>query len=447
MLLDKIVVCVYFCSLALIGIYNTVRGTKEEQVRPVISSRLLLAMLLFLTSIGGGAAFGITEKTFSSGIAYYYALLISLLADIGLGIFVAPKIAEQSSVRSIGEILEKNYGRAGQILAGICSTAVAIGYIAIQLNVSRKIFKYILNVDDVAGAWASYAIVALYTIGGGLKSVVVSGILQFFLILVAMPLISATCIKAAHPFLQQAVSMKLFVPDLKELVGLSLGFAVMGLDPTFIQRNLLAESPKAATQAVILKSLGCSAFITLAALNGLIARITLPGAEAETALPLLITRYLPAGASSIATIGLFSAIMSTADAALQVAVSALRQDVLFVLPKRLRAFFLPHIKLLALLLGSIGVVISLKFQYAVDVALFVAGCWIPILFVPIVASLYNKYISRRALGWISLASILTFIICEKYPPPFGLKSVFIATATNFALFFLTYKLSSQLKPK
>lgn len=439
MLSDKTVVRAYFCVLACVGLYNIIFGKKESS-NPVLKGRVILAIMFFLSSVGGGTVFGITEKTFSSGIAYCYALLIAALTDIALGYFVAPKIALRSSDSSIGGILFEHYGKPGRALTGVCATAVAIGYLAIQLNVSRKVFKHILHIDDSIGAWISYGVVALYTIGGGLKSLIFNSVLQFAVLIIAMPLLTATFVKEMSAIIKPADFTALLVPDFKELISLALSFMCMGLDPAFIQRNLLAESSKVARQAVVIKTAVYSFFISLAAVNGLAAKCLLPDADPQTALPLLITTYVPVGLSGIAAIGLLAAITSTADSALQVAVSSLKRDVLEPLAKLNNDLYA---KALALLLGCIGVLVSLKFDYAVDVALFVAGCWTPILAVPIIANLYNKNISGRSLVGISLASLLVFAACESLNANFGLKSVFIATAANLILFCLAYLVEKQ----
>lgn len=431
--LDRTFLYLYFAGLILVGLYNTFFSkSRAIEHRLTLRSPYLLAIMLFLNSLGGGAIFGVAEKTFASGPTYYYSLLFAILADIAIGFFIAPKIAHTRAC-SVGGILESSYGKSGRILTGICAALVAVGYIAIQLNVSRKVFKHMLNLNDVAGAWISYAIVAFYTLGGGPRSVLVNGVLQFLMLVVAMPLVSFICIQnwGFSNFGNSLFDKGVLAPDYLELVGLSLSFMCMGLDPVFIQRNLLAKSSRVAVGAATLKALLYSAFITLAALNGLVAKGALPAAKSENALPLLISTYMPNGLSGIAIVGIFSALMSTADSSLEVVTNSIRED---ILPSKAKGYA----RVLSLLVGMLGVLVSLQFEYAMDLALFIAGCWVPTVVVPIVASLYGRVVSKASLFLIAITSFSIFLLGQKYGFPLGLRSTFVATTASALLFCTAY---------
>ena len=82
------------------------------------------------------------------------------------------------------------YGKAGRAVGGLAALLVSIGFVAAQISVSARIFEYILQIDYVQGVIISYGIVIVYTTVGGFRSVLFTNQMQFFAMLLAIPIIS-----------------------------------------------------------------------------------------------------------------------------------------------------------------------------------------------------------------------------------------------------------------
>ncbi len=438
MLLDKILVGVYFGLLVCVATYYRIKNKNIPHIsRPSLNSNLTLAIAMFLNSVGGGTVFGLGEKTFQGDLTIPLGLLLAIGSDILYGIFITPKIATKSSSKSIGNMMEEHYGKSGRIFTGICATTVALGYVAIQINVSTKIFVYILDINDTIGALISYAVVVIYTLVGGLRSTLKTNVIQFVSLVLAIPLISVLSIKKAGVYkifcsLENASLNISFV----HMLFLALGFSCMSLDPALIKRNLIAKTAAITTSAMIIKSVLYAFCLLLLTLNALAAKELFPLIEPVSVIPTLIKNILPLGVSGIVIVGFFAAIMSTADSALQIAVESVKQDILIPLntkDKNTKALALIA-KILVVTLGSGSIFMSLKFQYSIDLAFFVAGTWFPLIVIPLTASLYKIYISAPGFFISSAASFLSFVISEMLILPFGLKSVVISSITSCLMF-------------
>src|SRR5690606_29335979 len=117
-------------------------------------------------------------------------LLITLPLDILIAIYVVPKIAKHYGAESVGDIMEKYYGLAGRLISGASVIIFSVGLLAAQISVSARIFEYILQFNYVHGVILSYAIVIIYTSIGGLRSIVLTNIVQFLAMIIAIPTIT-----------------------------------------------------------------------------------------------------------------------------------------------------------------------------------------------------------------------------------------------------------------
>jgi solute:Na+ symporter, SSS family len=448
MLLDKILVAGYFGLLICVAVYYKLKSKKVPRVSgPSLDSNLTLAIAMFLNSVGGGTIFGLGEKTFEGDLTIAFGLMLAIVSDILFGIFITPKIATKRSFKSIGNMMEEYYGISGRVFTGICATTVSLGYVAIQINVSTKIFANILGVNSGIGAVISYCVVVIYTLIGGLRSTLKTNVVQFTSLMLAIPLISLLSIKkaGAYKIFFTLTNAKLDMSPVA-LLFLVLGFSCMSLDPALIKRNLIASTAQITTSAMLIKSFLYAMCLLLLTLNALAAKELFPSIEPTSVIPTLINNILPFGISGIVIVGFFAAIMSTADASLQIAVESVKQDILIPLNiaknKNTRLLSLVA-KILVVTLGSGSIFMSLKFEYAIDLAFFVAGTWFPIIIIPLAAALYKVHISTLGFFISSAVSFLSFIISEMLILPFGLKSVFVASIISCLMFCLIKLIEKQ----
>ena len=337
-MIDITIVFVYLVALLIIGILQKSKQSGFKIFSKIgdnaSKSKLMLVATIFASTIGGGATFGIAEKAFVGDLAYSYGLFLALPIDILIAIFIIPRLIKHYGAESVGDIMSVYYGNVGRYISGLSAILVSIGLVAAQISVSGRIFEYILQIDYVLGVIFSYGIIVVYTTIGGLRSVLFANQFQFFAILVAIPAISFFGLYeiGLENFVHSVPLEKISFasnPDLfTTTITLALGFIVMNLFPTFIQRALINKDSAVTSQAIYIKSAIYAVFLVFITLNGLIAFVKFPEVNASLALPHLIDHIIPVGIRGFVVIGLLAAVMSTADSDLNITSVTLVKDFL-----------------------------------------------------------------------------------------------------------------------
>lgn len=447
--IDIFIVFAYLSVLLFIGIYQKSKQSGFKGFArisdKVNKSKLMLVATIFVSSIGGGTTFGIAEKAFAGNIAYSYALMLVIPLDILIAIYLVPRIIKYHGAESIGDIISVHYGNIGRFISGISAMCVSVGFLAAQISVSGRIFEYILQMDYIKGVVLSYTIVVIYTTIGGLRSVFFTNQLQFFAILIAIPIISIFGIYGigVAEFLMQIPLKKVSIvnnPDLiQTTIYAALGFAVMNLFPTYIQRVLINKDPSQTAKAIYIKSAIYFIFLIFVTLNGIIAYITYPEIAPRLALPYLIDHIIPIGLQGVVVVGLLAAVMSTADSDLNISAITLVKDIINPIwkiknPERM----LKIARFANIIIGSFAILISLCFETVVDLVIFVAGFWGPIVLVPLVFALYDITIKTKFMALSSICGAIAFIAWEFIvADSLSLKGVFVGTLVNIVLFLLS----------
>ena len=448
-MIDLLIVAFYLISLLLIGIYTRSRksgfkGFASVKDKDYTHGKLILVATIFASSIGGGTTFGISEKAFATNIAHSYGLLLAIPIDILIAIYIIPKLIKHYGTETIGDIMFSYYGKVGRTIGGLAAILISIGLVAAQISVSARIFEYILQIDYVKGVVISYGIIIIYTTVGGFRSVLFTNQLQFFAMLIAIPIISIFGLYqiGISEFIQKIPPTKVMIlgnDDLiKTTISAFLGFTVMNLFPTFIQRALLDKDSSQTTKAIYLKSALYAIFLVFITINGLIAFILYPEIKPSLALPYLIDHIIPVGIQGVVIAGLLAAVMSTADSDLNITSVTLVKDFfkpIFNLSNQGKMLIIARIT--NILIGSLAIFIALRFNSVVDLVIFVAGFWGPIILVPLIFGLYGITISKFAFVFTSFSGGTSFLLWEYFMAATNnLKSVFVGTVVSFILFII-----------
>ena len=448
-MIDLLIVAFYLISLLLIGIYTRSRksgfkGFASVKDKDYKHGKLILVATIFASSIGGGTTFGISEKAFATNIAHSYGLLLAIPIDILIAIYIIPKLIKHYGTETIGDIMFSYYGKVGRTIGGLAAILISIGLVAAQISVSARIFEYILQIDYVKGVVISYGIIIIYTTVGGFRSVLFTNQLQFFAMLIAIPIISIFGLYqiGISEFIQKTPPTKVMIlgnDDLiKTTISAFLGFTVMNLFPTFIQRALLDKDSSQTTKAIYLKSALYAIFLVFITINGLIAFILYPEIKPSLALPYLIDHIIPVGIQGVVIAGLLAAVMSTADSDLNITSVTLVKDFfkpIFNLSNQGKMLIIARIT--NIIIGSLAIFIALRFNSVVDLVIFVAGFWGPIILVPLIFGLYDITISKFAFVFTSFSGGTSFLLWEYFMAATNnLKSVFVGTVVSFILFII-----------
>jgi Na+/proline symporter len=203
----------------------------------------------------------------------------------------------------------------------------------------------------------------------------------------------------------------------------------------------MTEDHHKTRKAIFAKSAIYAFFLVVIGINGLLAYNHNPLADSNLALLEFIDNVIPTGLRGLVILGLMAAVMSTADSELNVASISLTNDVVTpLLNLHNTKIILLFTQIFTLLIGVFAIFLALKFDNTIDLILFVAGFWLPVMLVPFVASLYGITISNLGLVLSAASGLASFAYWQiNFADTLKLKSAFVGFLVN-AIFFLIFRL-------
>ena len=350
--LDWIVIGLFF--LALIGIIVYVFKQKQSTSGDYFlagrdASWLAIGASIFASNIGSEHLIGLAGAGASSGMAMAHWEIQGWMILILGWVFVP--FYSRSMVTTMPEFLERRYNSESRtILSLISLVSYVLTKVAVTVYAGGLVFKEVFGIEQMWGIdffWISaiglVLLTAVYTVIGGMKSVLYTSILQTPILLLGSiiivvlglravggwdEMIAATSTTAVN---QYGDTMTNLIrsnndPDYPWL-GVFIGSAVIGFwywctDQFIVQRVLSGKNEQEARRGAIFGAYlkltpvflflipGMIAFAMVqkgVVINGEVFTLT----SADAAFPTLVTKLLPAGIKGMVVCGILAALMSS----------------------------------------------------------------------------------------------------------------------------------------
>jgi Na+/proline symporter len=439
---DQLIIFLYLFTLFIITIYFRSKSKKFSDYTKIgnsfASNRLIFVAAIFTTSVGGGTTFGIPEKVYQGELHYPIALILVIGVDLLIAKYLVPRL-KSFEAQSLGDVLNQYYGKMGKFIGGLSTILISIGYMTVQMSVATYIFEFFVKIDHIKSVIISYGIIIIFNLIGGVKSIFANHVLQFLAIIISIPTIFIISIKyigiskiityinSSHNF---SISL-----DMNLLIAI-ISFSLMSFHPSLIQRVAMSKDAKIVTDAIYIKSIIYLFLLILITFNGIFTQILHPNIEPWQALPYMINNIIPDGIRGVVIIGLLASVLSTADSELNIASLSLINDILLNLVKLKdnKIIFLIS-RILIPLLGILAIMASIYFENLIDLVIFAAGFWVPVILVPSIFALYRIYTSRiyfllsSSCGFLAFALWQIFFISQ-----YKINSVIIGFIVNLIIF-------------
>ena len=454
MILDYAIITGYLLAILLLGLWSG-RGMKTLADFSV-SHRSYGSMVIFATLsasfIGGGFSFGNAEKVFLFGIANIVALWGFSLKEILVARFIAPKTGNFTGVISVGDIMDRGYGKPARIISGFFSVFLCAGIVGAQVGAMGVIFNVFLGIQPIWGILIGCGIVIAYSTVGGMRAVVLTDVVQFCVLAIGLPAVLVfgivklggfSAIKAAVPaghFSIPAEGMAIGA-----FLSLFLTF-LLGetLVPPYVQRLFMAKDAGHTARGTMLSGIFSIPFFVVTGTIGLVALALNPELDPNLAMPYVIRTVLPVGVRGIVIAGVISIVMSSADSFLNGAATCFINDIV----KPLRRNPLPErqelllAKLTNCFVGILAVIFAVTITSVLDILIYAYNFWAPIIVVPLAAVLLGVRVTRAGFFAGTLAGAVgTLAWNYLLKTPAGIEGLAIGVFCNLFSFVLANKLS------
>lgn len=350
--IDWTIIIVYLCGTAGIGLYAK-RFVDDLSGYLVAGRRIRVGLgtsTLIATELGTVTIMYMGQNGYQNGFAAMVVGIILLIAYmlVGRSGFIIEGL-RQLRVMTIPEFYELRYSRTVRILGGLLLFAGGTLNMGVFLKLDGIFLSHAMGFGDSAVAVIMVAmllVVGLYTMFGGMLSVVFTDYMQFTVMTFGMLLATIFAFRAVSLHqIAQAVITSLgssgFNPFTNDNLGwtfvfwmLLSNFAAASLWAPSVARALSAESPKTGKRVFTISSLTFAGRAMIPMFWGIIALTLYPGLtgdNAMAAMPRMLSTVLPTGVLGLLIAGMLAASMSTYSSYLLAWASVITRDVIALL--------------------------------------------------------------------------------------------------------------------
>lgn len=455
---DNIIISSYLVIVLIIGFYKSrnIKTMREFSIADKNYSLPIMVATLTATAIGGGSTLGIISSIFTSGVVYILISFGNPINQLLVAQFFIEKLEQFTDCISIGDIMHKLYGKNARIISGICGSLYCAAAVGGQVSAIGFVVHYFLDIPFLLGVVIGCGAVVLYSATGGIKAVTATDVIQFAVMLIAIPMVCNVGISLVGGYSNLFEKVPPAILELPSTPGsiinyffIFLGFAIPFLDPPETQRLLMAKDRQQIRNTLYMTVLIEVVFFALIGLIGLTAVAINPTYDANLAFPHLVNTILPMGLKGLAIAGLLSVVMSTADSYLNAASICLVHDTIKPLYKRdiSDRAELRLTQITTFILGTAASVIAISFNSIMSIILFSLNFWGPIMVVPLYAGLMGYKVSHRCFYAGMFAGIATFFWWHfMVEPQIGIGSLIPSMLANtLGFLFMNYIDQSKMK--
>ncbi len=450
-MIDNIIVITFLVLVIIVGYFKSrkIKSMREYSIADRKYTLPVMVATMTATVIGGGLTFGFISSVYTGGIVYILISFGNPISRYLVGHFFVRHIDMFSDCISGGDIVRKVYGRNSGIISGVCGALYCAATVGTQVSSIGYIVHYFLNLPYLFGVIIGCGAVILYSTIGGVKAVTATDVLQFAVLIVAIPMIvnvGLSMIGGYSVLIERLPASHLSLPtessEIINCIFMFLAFAIPFLDPTHTQRFLMARSISQMRDTLKISALVETPFFLCIGLIGLMAVASNPGQEANMVFPEYINTVLPVGLRGIAVAGFFAIVMSTADSYLNAAGITLVHDTLRPLfGAKIENMELRITQIATCALGIFASVIALSFDSIMAIMMFSFNFWCPIVMFPLYAAMIGvKDLTPRCFYYGAGAGVTTFFIWYFFIEGItGVGGLLPSVVANAIAFYIAYR--------
>ncbi|MGD9347058.1 MAG: sodium:solute symporter family protein [Candidatus Aminicenantes bacterium] len=330
--------CVYFGLLLLVGFFFSKKLKSLEDF--FLASRDLPAFLILLTLAGSwlGATSTLVsvDEAVDKGISSFWVIGIpSIVTVVVFALFLVRPIRRLPFV-SLPDLMEKRYSRAVRHLAAVMIVWYMVLLAASQMVAMGSFLRSFLGTSYFIALCLGTGVVLLYSVFGGLFSVVITDGFQFFLLVAGiigllfslMGMSSWDNISISARALGKSDFFNFFL-DFDRSIWIAFSFTLAWIISPIVWQRIQAARTERDARVGLLGSggiffvfFGCIVCIGILALP-----LSISADRTDTILSVLIHSHLGKFLGGILFLAIIAAIMSTMDTAINTGALSLTRDV------------------------------------------------------------------------------------------------------------------------
>jgi solute:Na+ symporter, SSS family len=443
---------VIYALFLLYAVARLFRNSTSGTLDFIVASRglTLPAFTASLVTTWYGGILGVGEYTYAYGVSNWlvFGLPYYLYAAV-FALFLAAR-ARRSQVLTVPDLLENNFGRPAALAgAGMMFIMTVPAAYVLMLGV---LFNFATGWPLWVGVVLGTALSVGYVYRGGLRAVVATDIIQFFLMFLGFLILVPVCVYrfGGWEFLQanlpaghlkwdgglgvQAIAVWYFIA-LSTLV-----------EPAFYQRCFAAKTEKVAKRGIFAAIGLWMLFDFLTTTAGLYARALMPDlADPVQAFPALAAHVLSPFWQGVFTVALLATIMSTVDSYAFICAVTLGRDVVGRWKGKLGTEddqSLPLIRVSLTVTAVLAVAMALMTRSVIDLWKILGSLGTPVLLLPLMMAHKGVRLDGRLTAGVMVVSGVTsgaWLLLGAGEPWLGVEAIFPGLLVSGVGFWWLYR--------
>lgn len=426
------VIVIYLLGMIGIGLAYRKRASTDTESYLVAGRRM--------KSLIGGGALASTYASTSSflgtlGAMYALGIAFGMWQNFGViigfalaAIFIAPRFREYMPL-SFSEFFVKRYDNRVRVVSAVVTVVAMFVYVLIQLQGGAYAMSYVLGVNHQVGVIVIGLILLAYVILGGSHSSMLSSFVQFLMMMVAMVTVAGIALwsQTWGETVNIAAEQNAIALELSGDFGIFAGISVMvmmGLgvisSPHVYLMFMWSKSGKIAQRSAALATTYLAIFYTVLFIVGAYIIATQTDLVQPDMGYFEVLDHLPAIFIGLFVAAVLAAAMSTADAQLLNATSAITNDLYQAVkgkPIREDRSVLIN-RIVVLIIGAIAIIVALDPPDLIVWLLAVAQTlMIGAFFAPIVLGLFWKRATATAALMGMIVGFVSAVVTQFLPMP------------------------------
>jgi Na+/proline symporter len=375
-----------------------------------------LVMTYIATILEGASLLRGLRKYAIVGISGFASPIGMFLGFTFKYLFLAPKMYRFNGCITMGDVAERLFGKKAKIYTGIVGALMSIVFYGLELEVLSFIFEKFLNFDKRFALYGSAIIIILYTVTGGIRSVVGTDIIQFLFISAMLFILSyvSTTKAGGTTVVLNSLSpdkwiflKKDLIPSMVSIAILNSFFSAELICATVFPRVLMTTN-KNKLQNLFLYSALCYLVYTIARFIIASSLSLLSPGSINSLIEYACNELLSEPMKIIVILGIISLSLSSADSFLHGSSTSLTNDLVRpILGEKFND--LRVVRLIVALLGIGGIVFAKSSYVYLDLSLLYSIVT-PTLAFPLTISIIGLKPSKKGFWMAAIFGFTTFLV-------------------------------------
>ena len=448
---DIIGVAAMFLIIAFVGWRSSkkVKNINDFTLAGSGLGKIQAGFSMAATEFGGSSLIGAMALCYSIGVAGAWWDWSAVPALIILGLFFAEKIKLPNLV-TITDFFEKRYNYPTKLMASFMHILAIATQISAQFLVGAVALNGIFGVPKTVGILISVVFALVYTMSGGLLSVVNTDVVQFIMIIGSILIALPISIYHAGGFEGLAAGLEqVFLSfgniDYKTVISWCLFcFFTYATSQHYIQRVFASKDKSTAKFAFVFTGVMYIIYGLIISLIGVCIVVLIPNlSDPNTGYTMLIKNFMPSGIAGLILGGIFAASMSTADSMILAASTLFVNDIYtpLIAKNKEAKNSLVTIRIVTLIVCVVSVIISMFMDNIVDIMYLGGLFYSTSVFFPLIIGMKWRRATAPAAIISIIASVTVGLLAElvfngSVSGVFSLPSNVLSALTSLIVFII-----------